>query len=374
MPHLDCFPNPFSQDVWAYQQEAEGLDGTSDIAVSSLWARSKAKALTCSQSQESGLLEHMNTAAVVGDMVEIVEKHGEWRSREAAAWLAFRQRNSVSSPKEGSLHYSAKAVEERTRWVKGEEKLQYWGFSYGTLLGATFAALQPHRVHRVIIDGVVDSTDYYHANWLTNLQDTDGIMTKFYAYCHQAGTSNCSLAREKSTPTSIGEAVDALLTGLKEEPLAVPGAGSRSPEIITYSDVMQMIRFVLYKPLAKFPQMADLLSDVIYGNGTAFAEFKQSSHRLSCPIKCSDGDGKGEPCVPEADDGAQSGILCSDAVDISGYTKEEYRDRFMKTLVGQSRWLGEVWATIAMPCIHWKGKAKWKVDAGEFVLSSALAT
>jgi pimeloyl-ACP methyl ester carboxylesterase len=37
------------------------------------------------------------------------------------------------------------------------------GFSYGTVLGATVAAMFPERMDRVILDGVVNVQEYYHA-------------------------------------------------------------------------------------------------------------------------------------------------------------------------------------------------------------------
>lgn len=36
----------------------------------------------------------------------------------------------------------------------GEERLQYWGFSYGTFLGTTFATLFPKKVGRMVLDGI----------------------------------------------------------------------------------------------------------------------------------------------------------------------------------------------------------------------------
>lgn len=42
----------------------------------------------------------------------------------------------------------------------GQKEMVYWGFSYGTLLGQTYAGLFPERSHRVIIDGVVNQFDW----------------------------------------------------------------------------------------------------------------------------------------------------------------------------------------------------------------------
>lgn len=39
--------------------------------------------------------------------------------------------------------------------------LRYWGQSYGTVLGATAAAMFPDRIDKMVIDGVVDLPEYY---------------------------------------------------------------------------------------------------------------------------------------------------------------------------------------------------------------------
>lgn len=58
----------------------------------------------------------------------------------------------------------------------GAPMLQYLGFSYGTFLGNTFGSMFPDRVKRMVLDGVVDATDYTAQGWITNLQDTDKVM------------------------------------------------------------------------------------------------------------------------------------------------------------------------------------------------------
>ncbi|CAK1364994.1 unnamed protein product [Cercospora beticola] len=76
-----------------------------------------------------------SSAMVARDMVELVERHAEWREKQSAG---------VDT---GSA----------TKWTEGEEPILMFGGSYGTLLGATLAAMQPHRVKRFYLDGVVDA-------------------------------------------------------------------------------------------------------------------------------------------------------------------------------------------------------------------------
>ena len=38
------------------------------------------------------------------------------------------------------------------------------GFSYGTTLGATVASMYPERIDKLIIDGVQNPHEYYHAH------------------------------------------------------------------------------------------------------------------------------------------------------------------------------------------------------------------
>lgn len=168
---------------------SEGHMTSSDVAYATKYARFMALGGSCTArmkvhgEEEDNLLDHMNTPHVVADMVAIIEALGEWREKEAMRLLdspTYREytissghQKLLEDPRESGNDRAA--IIKRTSWRKGEEKLQYWGFSYGTVLGATFAALQPHRVSRLILDAVVDSEDYYSLEMKHNINDAEAV-------------------------------------------------------------------------------------------------------------------------------------------------------------------------------------------------------
>ncbi|AMW13946.1 peptidase [Streptomyces qaidamensis] len=48
------------------------------------------------------------------------------------------------------------------RQALGAKKINYFGYSYGTYLGAVYATFFPERVRRLVLDSVVDPTDVWH--------------------------------------------------------------------------------------------------------------------------------------------------------------------------------------------------------------------
>ena len=360
-PHLPCFSDSLSYDVWRHQEEADGIDHTSDVSLTLAWARAKALMETCAQDNE--ISKHMNTVPVARDIVEIIERHGEWRGKQAEFWLASKGGRSTTDGKEIGDPYSRDAVIERTKWRKGDEKLHYWGFSYGTILGQTFAAMYPHRVGRMVLDGVGDSSDYYNTAWMRGLNDTDKIMSKLFQYCSIVGKEKCALNIDNSTSSEIRGSLESLISSLHQDPIAVAGNGTRGPEIITYSDVMMMIRKLIYRPLDFFPEMADLLADVVYGNGSAFAAYKQRAHKPTCLF--SEFNSDRDSCQPYSGGWeVTKAILCSDGRDITNTTKEDFKG-IGKALYQQSRWMGEFWSTVTLPCVHWRVRPTWGITAGK---------
>ncbi|KAI9843251.1 MAG: hypothetical protein M1837_006540 [Sclerophora amabilis] len=369
-PVFSCFPDAFSRQVWGLESHAEGLLGSSENSFANLWARSQALSHGCSRMAASGegaeteLSQFMNTSPVARDMLEMIERHGEWRALEAKALVTghapwFRDDTSRKIPS-----YDRDSVLERTKWRKGQEKLLYMGFSYGTILGATFAAMYPDRIGRAVIDGVGDADDYYRGGWLTNLNDSDLILDQFCKYCHEAGPGRCALYTGKSSD-DIKSFFESIVASMKGNPLAVEASRTRGADIITFTDVKALIKDALYKPLDRFSMMAELLADISRGNGTPFADHKSTQRTISCSTPEVGGEGKVYPetCgIPQdARFEVPAAILCSDGESLAGMTPESYKG-YWQILQNQSSLIGDSWAHIKMPCTGWTIRPKWRFN------------
>ncbi len=68
------------------------------------------------------------------------------------------------------------------RAALGAEKLNYYGFSYGTYLGQVYATRYPTRVGRFVLDGVVNPTRVWYAANIDQDRAFDANMTTYWRY------------------------------------------------------------------------------------------------------------------------------------------------------------------------------------------------
>ncbi|KAF7305880.1 AB hydrolase-1 domain-containing protein [Mycena chlorophos] len=153
----------------------------------------------------------------------------------------------------------------------GFEKLKYWGVSYGTVLGQTFAALFPDKVERVVIDGVLPIDDWYSANLTETMLDTNQVLDAFFTSCFEAGPSVCAFHNNASSPSDIATALVDLLLSLQQKPVPAVAsltAGNAGYGVVDYSLVKNVIFQSLYQPYKEFPALAQALADLAAGNAS----------------------------------------------------------------------------------------------------------
>lgn len=367
-PTVQCFDDSFKDFIWSLRMAEQGVFSASDAALGRIWSMTLARGQSCSLPYAEGdedIKKYVSTASAARDMLEIVERHGEWREKEAKRILGA----------EGHCYGSARAdVLETLEYKAGEERINYWvstfslevsprkydkelcgltirqlsqGFSYGSYLGNTFAAMFPDRINRLIVDGVVDAYDYKKALWFDNLVETEKDLDQFYYHCARVGFPLCALANETGITTAEGvkNRMQNITSSLYHNPL--PVISSSGPGVITYSDVKYLTLFGLYSPIAFFPTLAEILFAIERGDGNIFSKI------LGVMIPMDFGSNREKPkLLGLGTQDAQMAIACGDGDDQSWMTKEDFAEH-LKNVTELSPSIGEVWSTLRMTCIHY---------------------
>jgi pimeloyl-ACP methyl ester carboxylesterase len=326
-PRAYCMADPAASWSWTLRESTEGILGSSDAALGRLWSMSHSWGASCKEAMDAedgfDIKQYMSTALVARDMLTIIERHADW----VAAKLPSRNCHT-----------------DTALYKPEETKLQYWGFSYGTFLGSTFASMFPDRVGRVILDGVVSSYDYLHSLANGSLTDTQKAMDSFYTYCL---SSSCPLAGSNATFDTIKSRVESIVDSLYHAPL--PITSTRGPEILTYSDIKNILFSALYSPQI-FPFLAVLLLDIEARTGNTLDNVGAAyriNHIFSCPLNDS------LPATDHTDTVPTYAILCGDGIE-QPHTSLSAFEAYWNLLESMSPAGGAIWSMLRLRCLAWR--------------------
>lgn len=110
--------------------------------------------------------------------------------------------------------------------------LRFWGRSYSTTLGQTFAAMFPERVGRIMLDSVMRFQDYYDGTWSSAPRDTNLAVLSFFQACIQAGPAWCPIANFTG-PDTTPESLNLELADIFQELLDKPEIGETEIKLPT---------------------------------------------------------------------------------------------------------------------------------------------
>ncbi|KAJ7049955.1 hypothetical protein C8F01DRAFT_1092879 [Mycena amicta] len=178
---------------------------------------------------------------------------------------------------------------------------------YGTVLGATFAAMFPDKIERVILDGVVDAEGWYQANLTLSASATDATLNSFFTGCAAAGPTLCAFATNASnTPQELSDRLTALTNAIRAQP--VPVVTPAGYGLVDYSLLRQTIFGALYSPYTTFSTLAQALVDLEAGNGATLFNIL-TLPQFQCNVASNSTD-------------AGIGVLCGDAVEVHDTLEE----------------------------------------------------
>ena len=165
---------------------------------------------------------------------------------------------------------------EVVRDALGQAQLSYLGFSYGTVLGGTYAALFPDRVKRMVLDGVLDFNDYYapDKNASLDIGDAGLALDDFFQSCYKAKPHACAIWA--ASINDIEQRFYEADRQIYDVPLPVPGLG-----LLTWPLWRSAVYNALYRPTEGFPLLAGGIAEILKGsagpNIQAYMEIVQSA-------------------------------------------------------------------------------------------------
>ncbi|KAM0814410.1 putative TAP-like protein-domain-containing protein [Seiridium cardinale] len=208
-----CFENDVERALVSAQYPLVAGDA-SEFELGTLWANSKILANYC-EARTQNISELIGTAFVARDLMQVVDALGE------------------------------------------DGLLRYWGFSYGSVLGATVAAMFPDRMDKLILDGVVNGHDYYHKSGIDvdQLDSADATFTAVLEECIKAG-DRCALSQVNSTALELQATLMGLADDIKAAPIAVNNT------VIDYNFVLDAIYYSIKYP-SLFQTIAPYILDIL---------------------------------------------------------------------------------------------------------------
>ncbi|KAK3936109.1 Alpha/Beta hydrolase protein [Diplogelasinospora grovesii] len=321
VPRIECWPaSPQDRLVWDLQDP--GVIDAHPGVLYDAFARAGAYSKTCERNieKESAILQHVSTTSHARDLLEIMTQ-------------------------------------------LGEEKLKYWGFSYGTVLGGTFASIYPDKVERMVNDGNVDYREWCLGSYINFLHDTDKVMSAFYDFCHKAGPLRCGLY--SSTPEQIKERLESLSKTIRVHPVLVGPSvdGPEMPELVTYSKVKRMLSTALYQPILRFRRVSYVLAALERADGRPYYEYTTADGLGRKPSGFCSAETI-PPTVPvsgpgeEDTDDAFPAVMCTDA-EIFNETVAEFKS-YADRLLEISSAAGAVQVAFRLSCVGRTVRSKWR--------------
>jgi pimeloyl-ACP methyl ester carboxylesterase len=162
------------------------------------------------------------------------------------------------------------------RRAVGDKKLTYFGFSYGTYLGSTYATLFPHKTRALVLDGAVD-VDQYATDPMGELIAQTGAferaLDRFAAACDKA-PDYCTFSSYNGGLDSL-DAFDELVKAANANP--IPAPNSADPRPVDGEDILQGVLVDLYAKQA-WPEIAQALNGAAAGDASLMRDLVDSAY------------------------------------------------------------------------------------------------
>lgn len=147
------------------------------------------------------------------------------------------------------------------RLALGEEKITFFGFSYGSELGTTWATMFPETVRAIVVDGAVDPNATSIQEGMNQAKGFEGQLSAFLKQCSER------TACEFHNGGKAEAAFDKLVLDIDASPLEV--SKNRTP--VTQGVLFTAVAQAMYSDYY-WPQLSEALSAAQKGNGAGILQ------------------------------------------------------------------------------------------------------
>jgi pimeloyl-ACP methyl ester carboxylesterase len=142
------------------------------------------------------------------------------------------------------------------RLALGEEKVSFFGFSYGSELGTTWATMFPETVRAIVVDGAVDPNASSTEEGMNQAKGFEGQLATFLKQCSEKAT--CAFHNGGKAEAAF----DKLVLDIDTTPLEVSKDRTPVTQGVLFTAVAQAMYSDYY-----WPQLSEALSEVQSGDG-----------------------------------------------------------------------------------------------------------
>jgi pimeloyl-ACP methyl ester carboxylesterase len=142
------------------------------------------------------------------------------------------------------------------RLALGEEKVSYFGFSYGSELGTTWATMFPETVRAIVVDGAVDPNASSVQEGMNQAKGFEGQLATFLKQCSEKTT--CAFHNGGKAEAAF----DQLVLDIDVTPLEISKDRTPVTQGVLFTAVAQAMYSDYY-----WPQLSEALSEAQSGDG-----------------------------------------------------------------------------------------------------------
>jgi pimeloyl-ACP methyl ester carboxylesterase len=290
-----------------------------------------------------------------------VNRYFPYTAKEINGWLRFDAylRHLCATHARPILDHMSTADTARDmdliRQALGDKKLSYYGISYGTYLGATYAAMFPDNIRAMVVDGVLDPVAWATGRngngtklpFSSRVRSGKGAwlaLTSAFAECDRVGKNRCVLAGDAARKWQQ------VVHRLRQGPVTIHGFKFH------YSDMVGSALGALYsrryyRPLMRF---IAAVYEAMFGTATASTAIDPVNAYKQLKAIIKKGDVTGPYGFGRGYYMAFAGVACSDSLNpsnprawIGAANETDHR----------SPWFGAAWTWASSICAGWPGSS-----------------